>query len=1356
MSAPQWRRTRPVNKILSYTSARGPTVEFTYHSFPWVQFGGADSKSQYGILHSITYHHGFTFTQPKFGIEVRGIGLVAKFSPPPPFSRISVHILLLFPCRKIRLILPNIATTIPSKDMDPVICGQLANRSETARVLAISEHPSNWYVGFLFRGWRSVVVKVESGFAEEAAWIRASSPVNLIFNPPPLQRRPSVLPYRYRGWIAFLQSPKVYRKLAYNCITARSTFPVMPLHPALEAAIRAPASRSDKPGALYAFKIPAHQPNQRKRRAAARVYRSKAKIGRSNDPPRRKGEWARRCRGQLQEWHCYWQVPEAAKFEALIHLHFKIKGAWIHSSECDFCERCHCEIFDLAICGGWPGITEVVVYYLRRLNWPVIHSLLKWQLELDLSKRILQRLAGSRCKVMALSAWTSSGTGPWGAGAERNGKPHYPPRVTTHPMRVARSATPHQRRNEGLASEAGEAKTAAKLAQRARNKGRVLALLYHWPPGLPASALMGARPSKQASGARMLESVKTGAVQVRHRPKSWSDHQAGVLRGLQCKQWVVSTGIGDKDRTGATLLGHHREGTAWHETMPCSNGVGHLRNRSTSAWLGKAALEYGLGYDLEDEQPEGQSMKREAAGSALELLRDDDRVTEDAAKAVRHGNAASVRACASPWTVTRDRAQNGRDRPWSDAEVPVREAEPRMEMSHCGRCVAIGRPESLLPGYGPTIIVGAAVPPAERWCARAAEKNGDEAREAGLNEKARGAHRVLGGRNRNSGTGKKLKAATGPKTKQIEGARLGVKDTKTKRCPLGVSGVAAMALQCSYAQDKALSLDNLLGAAHAFGKPRPRKRRYTGFVRGSEYNGKDQSEETVQKSEESRVRGEGRERAGRVTGSRSRHALTSRLSRTRRRRPGGSDASVAVFGSFATSTRATRTTGPKLAYLLERSQSFEQLLPFHHLRQPKARLHVGSDGMQVRFAQLEMAVLDQGPGGDWEKISVLQSKGFSRCRKWNTPRLTKLSGDQQGLRDAVLANFASRFLPPLIAAYRSYPCPGSSYTSAVIALLDSPYFVRYIRRITIGYTLLMFQANHMQHQQVSLPDQDSGGNVAILGSLIILHFLLFYAQQFPRHLGALFKNSRYRLLEWLNHVKIASKSVLCSSQLESCDVELFDDISRFACEPFNGVTDHVCHRWRPNESSAAGVVPSHTVAKVSGPSAKQHIVLMNSTSSPENGLASPQAALFPHELLGLYTSKSPRSSRITRHGPKTTAHAAALAAIELTCIGGAMEGCGTTSLARYHSHTPGRRGKKSAHQIPFVVVKLRLRIGAGSGVSASARAPAAGKPGCCSHDRGGGRQERCYETILQDARGGKWAVRTRREVGGSLFSAGGG
>ncbi|KAJ6449158.1 hypothetical protein C8R47DRAFT_1230752 [Mycena vitilis] len=146
----------------------------------------------------------------------------------------------------------------------------------------------------------------------------------------------------------------------------------MALHPALEAAIRAPASGFDKPGKLYMFEIPAHQPNRRARRAQARADKRKVKIGRSNRPPRRRGEWARKCKGQIQEWYCYWEVPEAAKFEALIHLHFKLEGAWIPPSECDFCTSNHWEIFDFASCGGRSGITEVVEYYLWRLNWPVI------------------------------------------------------------------------------------------------------------------------------------------------------------------------------------------------------------------------------------------------------------------------------------------------------------------------------------------------------------------------------------------------------------------------------------------------------------------------------------------------------------------------------------------------------------------------------------------------------------------------------------------------------------------------------------------------------------------------------------------------------------------------------------------------------------------------------------------------------------------------------------------------------------------------------------------------------------------------------------------------------------------------
>ncbi|KAJ6560125.1 hypothetical protein B0H19DRAFT_1260770 [Mycena capillaripes] len=75
--------------------------------------------------------------------------------------------------------------------------------------------------------------------------------------------------------------------------------------------------------------------------------------------------------GQVQEWWAYWTVPAAAKFEALIHLHFKLMGAWILPSECEFCGVNHCELFDFLACGGREGIARVVEFYHRRLNWPV-------------------------------------------------------------------------------------------------------------------------------------------------------------------------------------------------------------------------------------------------------------------------------------------------------------------------------------------------------------------------------------------------------------------------------------------------------------------------------------------------------------------------------------------------------------------------------------------------------------------------------------------------------------------------------------------------------------------------------------------------------------------------------------------------------------------------------------------------------------------------------------------------------------------------------------------------------------------------------------------------------------------------
>ncbi|KAJ6578944.1 hypothetical protein B0H10DRAFT_2236001 [Mycena sp. CBHHK59/15] len=86
------------------------------------------------------------------------------------------------------------------------------------------------------------------------------------------------------------------------------------------------------------------------------------KVGRGGDPCASVGTRQTGCPFQAITYLC----PEA-----LIHLHFKLLGAWMLPSECHFCGVRHTENFGFRACGGWAGIAHVVVFYLRRLGWPV-------------------------------------------------------------------------------------------------------------------------------------------------------------------------------------------------------------------------------------------------------------------------------------------------------------------------------------------------------------------------------------------------------------------------------------------------------------------------------------------------------------------------------------------------------------------------------------------------------------------------------------------------------------------------------------------------------------------------------------------------------------------------------------------------------------------------------------------------------------------------------------------------------------------------------------------------------------------------------------------------------------------------
>ncbi|KAJ7207314.1 hypothetical protein B0H12DRAFT_1080059 [Mycena haematopus] len=123
--------------------------------------------------------------------------------------------------------------------------------------------------------------------------------------------------------------------------------------PALHRALNAPPSPTDGPGGVYAF-----------------VVDRVVKVGKAVDPPQRRLEWARQCRGERQRWmDFYWQVPYAKKFERILHLELKCRAAWKGRVRCRFCPRAHQEKYDLGKCGGLVGFVGIAESRLGASGW---------------------------------------------------------------------------------------------------------------------------------------------------------------------------------------------------------------------------------------------------------------------------------------------------------------------------------------------------------------------------------------------------------------------------------------------------------------------------------------------------------------------------------------------------------------------------------------------------------------------------------------------------------------------------------------------------------------------------------------------------------------------------------------------------------------------------------------------------------------------------------------------------------------------------------------------------------------------------------------------------------------------------
>ncbi|KAJ7473484.1 hypothetical protein FB451DRAFT_1398595 [Mycena latifolia] len=158
------------------------------------------------------------------------------------------------------------------------------------------------------------------------------------------------------------------------------------MHPLLHAALTACPLASDKPGCFYLYIIKRPQPKAPNRH----VRRAAIKMGRSEEPPEAPTAVVEEMSGTAagmglllgsalcRQIRCVFSSSAQCALltcsEQLLHTHYKLAGAWLGQSACNFCTTCHQEKYDLGKCGGRSAVIGVVESYLGHMGWPIIRT----------------------------------------------------------------------------------------------------------------------------------------------------------------------------------------------------------------------------------------------------------------------------------------------------------------------------------------------------------------------------------------------------------------------------------------------------------------------------------------------------------------------------------------------------------------------------------------------------------------------------------------------------------------------------------------------------------------------------------------------------------------------------------------------------------------------------------------------------------------------------------------------------------------------------------------------------------------------------------------------------------------------
>ncbi|KAJ7915972.1 hypothetical protein B0H13DRAFT_2323836 [Mycena leptocephala] len=132
----------------------------------------------------------------------------------------------------------------------------------------------------------------------------------------------------------------------------------------------------------------------------------------------------------------------------------------------------------------------------------------------------------------------------------------------------------------------------------------------------------------------------------------------------------------------------------------------------------------------------------------------------------------------------------------------------------------------------------------------------------------------------------------------------------------------------------------------------------------------------------------------------------------------------------------------------------------------------------------------------------------------------KLMGDARGddhdNLTIALSNFASRFLPPLVAACEWFG-GGGCYGAVLLLVVQTPYFAKYIQA-----NGAWFYANYVERLIQVNVESDDIASTAVLQCLQILSHLMMYALIF-RRVRKISKRTRHEVERWMLCAKNHSK-----------------------------------------------------------------------------------------------------------------------------------------------------------------------------------------------------------------------------------------